>query len=1449
MESNNTNESYLMDVINFIGNEAETDNGLTKDALIEKKLESEGYDINKIQNCIKSYIGELDDSSSTSSFDLDLLSEKRFRDLLELKIGSTLMNTSGGSRNFHPGAIARDQLSKSLTLKEKYVQAATLQNNDSVPDLNLKNNSQKEGVERESTEHVKRDKLLNKYWKSYVDLRNIGLRMFLKEHEREVAKKFVEHQLTGMKDNFIYHVQHTTNKSRGDWGGGNISKTTDSAYAAWGHSGDKSSLIDLDVAWGSQNFNNEPKKDQWGISYYNENSQRKHEAAYQVYIVPSGNTITYQEIYEPDNASGTTIRQGSIKYSTILERSKQYQRDDQIISDYENATLSNAASQYLKNNLRQYNLEFSSKHPSFELDRKLRNFGLLLGVSACAYTLRRACILEKKLSGNITDLLILSIKKREGLKTLGTFISNSAQNEEENAINKLKNSSNRKTKAKITRVWAAEATVLNHIEKIALINSERVYKRAEHDGFNEQNAFKAANLTFFSDLVLFDTFILNSPSRYLKLGFTNIDHQISYYAASVLPIVIEQERHISKLLLHEEKTFKFLPKYSKLVFDYEVIKYRAIDDIAKASYNNLKQYLGFHPIKQTLRFTKDKVVLPAEKIFSDAFPMFKFGVGAKFGKFVNFVGFSLVKGVVHLPKHIYKDTKELGKQLGKLFSGNATWSGVKGGVWRDIKGPIKAINFVGSNILIILAPELYLTKWGKRRIAKDISVGHLVADAWDYEWKKSKIDAALLVHKLNDPLHKYLHRISDGILPSPAQRFEAKHLSFSQEIDIIKRMVSNRIEVITKDIQVKLVNKMQQSGYTKAEIESKAIKDSITLQMDNYIEYKGKKYTSKDLNSLLKARISSISYEKLMSTNLSKKSATKFLKGIITSSSFSSNFGDWCSNQINEFHREVKIYEAAFKHKTDFKKLAVILKTADKMNTFLANERNSISNQIKTFWYGSKNKGYGGDVDFARMFNRPIGYTLNHNQKKWAKNYEKTNNPGLKIFSDILIAEKYISIKSNISKKVKALHDEKLGLVDVKKLLNSKYWSNPYYKSIILWEAWDKMYSGRPYYGSTLQAAIAEVRSDQGNAYFRFYLWPSEERIASNTLSKLQGYKPEMEKYYGNSFFAKFNHFQKDLSHSKLVFPGAKKVYKEYITDSLDALKLMHPETLATLRKYEERIKITLRIGSIKINQALVEKIKSATIKTIFKQFEEPITNEIVRLSNNSSINRSKLVKEYGDLKSWWITSTSHKWLYTRWKKRVIQKAKPGNVFQSLLDDVSDIKSGQTLTITQIVASLKPEGRDWKISLLPQPNPAQKPISIHFPDIETPHKMSKQIKNSLNSVNLFAYYHQIVASKKIIKATWNKLTGKKPKDIAEEADQAIFKRDVKREAGELSESLTNDLEREIAEAESDIYIDIAETTSNAVANEVSAVTSGVEREIVDGFDEALVESEELALGI
>jgi len=481
--------------------------------------------------------------------------------------------------------------------------------------------------------------------------------------------------------------------------------------------------------------------------YYDPNNKDDTQINASVTLDPK--TATASWTYTNSNKKGYTTKSGTISFGSL----KMYQRDQEILKKYRDDTL-------------------------IPNDLKLK-FGRVLALSAIAYNLKRDIAIEKKFWPDQFSNIIDKTRTHSWGKAYSHLNS---MRSTELAFFKV-NTHNQKRDARGLRMLYGAELAANKTEEYAIKNSESVYKRALSDGLSKSTAFKLADLCYVSDLVLFDSFLASKALPRLANGELSTltgEKALEEMTYSSMPFVIRRQIHESHHILNLEVIDQRDPKTAEFLYKYDKFKNNCLTELLKYSDTYYSKYLGFHPVHRVFRHEKHEIQTVTNALekwvidpaISLTFLTITGGTltGKRLDKWVNGtigfaegVVFAVIHGIKTFPKHLYKDTRNLSRQLGKIFKGEATWKGSFDAYWRDTSMPRKLTKDV-----IRYSPSTYIVD--RARGQKDPiykNTFNLLRVGISGMRNKAKVKKDLFEGKVEIRLHKQLHEFAPNLIKSP----------------------------------------------------------------------------------------------------------------------------------------------------------------------------------------------------------------------------------------------------------------------------------------------------------------------------------------------------------------------------------------------------------------------------------------------------------------------------------------------------------------------------------------------------------------------------------------------------------------------------------------------------------------------------------------------------------
>lgn len=733
------------------------------------------------------------------------------------------------------------------------------------------------------------------------------------------------------------------------------------------------------------------------ISYYCD-PNNKDDTQINASVTLDPKTATASWTYTNYNKNGCQAnKRGTISFDSL----KMYQRDQEILKKYRDGTL-------------------------IPHDLKLK-FGHVLALSAVAYNLKRDITIEKRFWPDQFS----NIVERTRNNSWGKSYSHLNQLRSAEFASLKSNMHNQKRDARGLRMLYGAELAANKTEEYAIKNSKNVYKRAFSDGLSKSTAFKLADLCYVSDLVLFDSFLASKALPRLANGELSTltgDKALEEMTYRSMPFVIRRQIHESHHILNLEVIDQRVPKTAEFLHKYDKFKNNCLTELLKYSDTYYSNYLGFHPVHRVFRFSKDKIqgvtnvfehyvfdpILHAiswtripKLINNSTLLRFlpSFTLSGLFNGAIGFTEglvFAMAHGIKTFPKHLYKDTRNLSRQLGKIFKGEATWKGSFNAYRRDTSMPRKMImkgyKYSEFNYFV------HKIRGKQDPVFKNIfGTANMARVGISAMKHKSEVKKDLFEGKLEIRLHKELHEFAPNLIKSPYELLEMQ----SPKVKVAQKKLTDQLKTLAKqDMRGILRGKYNVSG-SYAQAFNKQIQGDVT------------------------------------SWNAQEKLSTYIKSNTVNERRY---FKAVHARQAVRLKRQVTALEFAHEHRRLINNdlpYAVTLQKSIKHTKRLF--ESMFSSEIQSDW---KN---GGKKLFRTLFVNPIAYTipLYKNQSKAVKkeiskieSYKK-DKIGEKVFGAILIADFASRVLNNKS------------FIEVDKRLTSALRSTPVGTAVADLVRWD----------------------------------------------------------------------------------------------------------------------------------------------------------------------------------------------------------------------------------------------------------------------------------------------------------------------------------------------------------------------------------------------------------
>lgn len=814
---------------------------------------------------------------------------------------------------------------------------------------------------QEATTHTE---AVKDYSKAYTYARKHTLgRVSWSTARGDLVKDVLRYQTKTIVSNFAqgYKTAATGNK-RYDWTSGpaTVQQYNGQATISWGYGyKDGSESISVTHVDGGRKEANQTGTATWSVLYSNDNTDNQ---ISETATLKDG-TLTVSDNNYNEKKHYTQV---DITKSYSITQAKAYKRDKAIVERHQNADLL----------------------PQDVKDR----FGRLIEVSAVLYSLKRDAAIEKKYwPDDFSKMVAVATSGDPGKITKSVY-----RFSQRNVYAPIM-THNQKREAKLLRAYYGEVVAVNQSEKYALTNSYRVYERAISEGMSKITAEKIADLTYFSDLVIFDSFIASS---YLATAASNKLNGLLGVKAlnemtyALMPYVIRRQVHDTRHILNLERTAVHFPKLATDLLRFDLFKNRCLTKVLRYGDTEYSKYLGFHPIHRTLRATKHvtKIVTKGlekyiiDPVLSATVSAFTFGYfhGKYLTKAVNGAVsvvegavFAMVKGLVHLPKHLYKDTKKLSEQFSRILTGQATWKGSWDALGRDTRG----VRRLGQVVWVNAAAFSSIPGYKKKAYKEDKNIGKTFYAGIDAAFHKGAMALDMDIMKiethLHSSVHRLLHKSYPNLVKSPYQLLKEHYttaVTAAQErvVGALKKLLASDVAGL-KDGTYSLST---YKGRTAA-LTSRKINKALQTQINNKVKSLG-------LNQILT--------HYLFNNSLEVKSTFKAIS----------------QRQRERLERQIKAFKLIDSNKQAFLlglKGAAIYERVQKAKHEIDK---SVTKQIKKDWK------HGGQTEFSRIFVNPYLMTLPLKKNRSASaqaeisgisSFTHSKKPGEHLFAAILIGD------------------------------------------------------------------------------------------------------------------------------------------------------------------------------------------------------------------------------------------------------------------------------------------------------------------------------------------------------------------------------------------------------------------------------------------------------------
>lgn len=777
--------------------ETSVDQFLNEEGFSVAAIKTEIDTVTRSHNHWKTRFKQRDSSSWAVFGDQQVLAEMLA--FLDAQDGDGSISVSAGGTGWNAGGIKAASMRSNHLQANRVTDQFRFERADSLAESNQaealskhcetsQSETSSHGVKQEYSTH---SKLITDYFDLYALGRQYISKATLNTLKVDVAKRYVHLQLHNFMAAFDAHLtgRHNWTYTR-KWQGDDNGVDYIGAGASYGH---KKTSTNLTV----ENFSPGDKTGSNNIVYLGENGQnpmiisnradgyvidvqfsdKKWDNEYNIYTSGDSVVINQQAFKGSKEKEDESV---SISFNEIVERSKALQRDKAIVQAYKQGDL-------------------------IPESVKLR-FGKILALSAIAYNIKRMVTVEKKLWPSTYSTLIARTEDDGWGKAYQTNY-NKTVGHQKPVFNKDQKEDARKLEYLDDSEITANATV-----KLASLNAERVYKRSISEGISKGASMKIADLTYISDIVLFDSFLnssalgrLSSSSNVLNRVTGGMFSEMSY---ALMPVVIQRQIQISRHILNIERTDIHYPRLAHTLLKEDLYKNECLTKALNYETNEFSQYLGFHPVHRTLRFTKNSLKTAnnfLEKYFGA--PWLDDLVNAS----IDVVS-RITKTLIHMPEKMAKDGYKLFRQQWKLytniFTGQFSLKGTLDAIGRDTKGPRHMIKLINTNIS-------GFNRQGESALLVDYNLGKSMYVGIDALFHKSAIKRDKRIAKAEMSLHSSLHKTYPNLIKSPDQLIEKNYNKADEEA---KSMLMSDIDsILTTDAKLiypKIVNTFQEEKHS-----------------------------------------------------------------------------------------------------------------------------------------------------------------------------------------------------------------------------------------------------------------------------------------------------------------------------------------------------------------------------------------------------------------------------------------------------------------------------------------------------------------------------------------------------------------------------------------------------------------------------------------------------------
>lgn len=365
-------------------------------------------------------------------------------------------------------------------------------------------------------------------------------------------------------------------------------------------------------------------------------------------------------------------------------------------------------------------------------------------------------------------------------------------------------------------------------ERTAYLAGKGAYSDLLGEGATKKTARLGASAVYFAAL-------LEEDKRQLK--YANSADKLAY-----APFIFHRQLRVAKEVVHLNR-HHFAWKL-RLAIKLKIGQFIYNKMTKEDNYMKNNKFTGFHPFhriaRKTVSWTKTIWHYTLGPIYKHEFKWFNHtlsfispkagswmaGAERKTANSVLFIGWHAIKGLWHLPEHLYHHTVYFGKQL--LFALTHPWEYRKiwSGLKKDFKGIYHLLRFVYRDMVWAMSVyartiyQVFRLQCGYSTNWKSVFLGayhkklykkvRMIGEAWKFAGlaalvgKTAATRTAIQIEVLRMHLRRDLHRT--GFLTSPIQHFISNYSKFlTKQYDSVKPAqldnLSSKIEIAHQDIK------------------------------------------------------------------------------------------------------------------------------------------------------------------------------------------------------------------------------------------------------------------------------------------------------------------------------------------------------------------------------------------------------------------------------------------------------------------------------------------------------------------------------------------------------------------------------------------------------------------------------------------------------------------------